>query len=82
MFLFIFSDRNHQVRNVARGFFTLGRKNLSECTGTTYDTERLKRNLSYNIRNNCSKNIEDMRAGVCSVLEHHFNDHKSCGDWC
>jgi hypothetical protein len=26
--------------------------------------------------------ITDMRAAVESVLEHHFNNHEGCGDWC
>ena len=77
-----FSDRNHRVRSIAKDFFILGRKKLSECIGTTHDAERLKRNLSYAIRGNCDKTIDDLTTAVKSVLEHHFNNHEFCGDWC
>lgn len=63
-------------------FFILGREKLSECIGTTHDAERLKRNLSYAIRGNCDKTIDDLTTAVKSVLEHHFNNHEFCGDWC
>ena len=77
-----FSDRNHRVRTIARELFILGRKKLADCIGTTHDAERMKRNLSYSIRMNCSKELSDLEHGVKSVLEHHFNNHEFCGTWC
>ena len=77
-----FLDRNHRVRTIARELFTLGRKKLGDCIGTTHNTERMKRNLSYAIRFNCSKSLEELKTGMKSVLEHHFNNHEYCGSWC
>jgi hypothetical protein len=46
------------------------------------DAERLKRNLSYAIRVNCRGSLNDMKKAIESVLEHHFNNHSLCGEWC
>ena len=51
------TDRNHRVRTVAGLIFTLVRKKNEDCIGTTHDAERLKRNLSYAIRNNCEEEV-------------------------
>ena len=77
-----FSDRNHCVRSIAKELFVLCRKPLKECIGNTHNAERLKRNLSYTIRHNCTKTIEELHLGVKSVLEHHFDNHEHCGTWC
>jgi hypothetical protein len=47
------------------------------------DAERLKRKLSYVVRVNCrTTDIEVLRKAIESVLEHHFNNHSLCGEWC
>jgi hypothetical protein len=54
-----------------------------DCEGTLMDAKRLKRNLSYTIRVNChSMDIQVLRNAVELVLEHHFNKHSLCGEWC
>jgi hypothetical protein len=46
------------------------------------DAKHLKRNLSYAIRVNYRASLEDMRRAIESVLEHPFNNHSLCGEWC
>jgi hypothetical protein len=47
------------------------------------NAKRLKRNLSYTIRVNCcASDIEVLRMAIESVLEHHFNNHSLCEEWC
>ena len=77
------ADKGHRVRQLANKLFKLSKlkKDVSECT--TMDAERLKRNLSYAIRTNCrSKSLPIMKAAVNQVVEHHFNNHEACGEWC
>jgi hypothetical protein len=76
------ADKGHRVRQFANKIFMLCRKKKADCEGTPMDAERLKRNLSYAIRVNCTKGITEMKKAVESVLEHHFNNHGLCGLWC
>lgn len=76
------TDRSHQVRTVAGLIFKLVRKKNDNFIGTTHNAERLKRNFSYAIRSNCEKELCNLEKAVQSILEHHFNNHELCGDWC
>jgi hypothetical protein len=76
------ADKGHRVRQLANKLFKLCRKKKAVCIGTPMDAERLKRNLSYAIRVNCGGSLEEMRRAIESVLEHHFNNHSLCGEWC
>jgi hypothetical protein len=77
------ADKGHRVRQFASKLFKLCGKKKAECEGNNLDAERLKRNLSFAIRINCMcRDIQVLKDAVESVLEHHFNDHRLCGEWC
>jgi ABC-type dipeptide/oligopeptide/nickel transport system ATPase subunit len=42
----------------------------------------MKRKMGYTIHQNKSKSLEEMRKVMTTILEHHFNNHTCCGDWC
>ena len=48
------------------------------------DAKRLKRNTGIIVHANRDEveSIEILRHLLFSVLEHHFNNHNDCGDWC
>ena len=48
------------------------------------DAARLKRNGSLAVYNNreSAESIPIYRNIIMSVVEHHFNNHNDCGDWC
>jgi hypothetical protein len=77
------ADKGHRVCQFANKLFKLARKKKSDCEATNLDAERLKRNLSFAICTHCLyKDVSCMRATVENVLEHHFNNHEDCGEWC
>ena len=78
------ADKGHsRVRQFAKKLYKLSRMKKADCECTSMDAERLKRNLSYAIRTNCrSGSLPIMKAAVNQVLEHHFNNHEECGEWC
>jgi hypothetical protein len=46
------------------------------------DAERMKRRLSWTLRLHCFGTYDAMKTAVRAVLEHHFNNHEFCVDWC
>jgi hypothetical protein len=77
------ADKGHRVRQFANKLFKLSGMKVEESQCNSMDAERLKRNMSYAIRTTCaSKDLSVMKKAVESVLEHHFNNHSLCGDWC
>ena len=76
------ADANHRVKTYAGPIFAFARlpKGISEATST--DGERMKRNMGYAIHQNKKKTLEQMRQAMTAVLEHHFNNHEHCGEWC
>jgi hypothetical protein len=76
------ADANHRVKTYAGPLFALGRlpEGVSEATST--DAERMKRNMGYAIHQNKKKDLDGMRKAMTAILEHHFNDHTFCGEWC
>jgi hypothetical protein len=46
------------------------------------DAERMKRRLSWTLRLHSAGTYEEFKEAVVTVLEHHFNNHEYCGDWC
>ena len=54
-----------------------------ECEESSLDAEQLKCNVYYAICSNCTcKDMAVMKLVIESVLEHHFNNHSKCGEWC
>jgi hypothetical protein len=42
----------------------------------------MKHNKGYAIHQNKKKDPGKMRKATTAVLEHHFNFHTFCGEWC
>jgi hypothetical protein len=76
------ADKGHRVRGFSGKICNLAKLKKADCEGNSLDAERLKRNISYAIRCNCGSDLAGLKAALEAVLEHHFNNHLLCGDWC
>jgi hypothetical protein len=76
------ADKNHRVRTYAKYFFDLSQKRKSESTCTYNDAERMKRNFSYFIHMYHTQPFPLFMKASKAVLQHHFNNHEFCDDWC
>jgi hypothetical protein len=76
------ADKNHRIRQVAKKIFGLCLKKKEECIGNNHDAERMKRCLSYAVRQNSNDDSAVLKAAIRQVTEHHFGNHDDCGSWC
>ena len=76
------ADANHRVRTYARYFFNLSHKKRSETCCTNNDAERMKRNFAYFLHMYRHETFANFKVAAKAVLEHHFNNHEFCGEWC
>jgi hypothetical protein len=77
------ADKGHRVRGYTSFLFAESVKSISNgCGCTKVDAERMKRRLSWTIRLHCFGTYEEFKTAVLAVLEHHFNNHTICRDWC
>jgi hypothetical protein len=77
------ADKGHRVRGYSRFLFAEAIKSIvNGCGCTKIDTERIKRQLSWTLQLHCFGTYEKFQKAVLAVLEHHFNNHVFCGDWC
>jgi hypothetical protein len=77
------ADPNHRKKVLTGELIALDKARVQErATMTRMDSTRLGKNFGYMIRT--LKHLdpsEYVRAGS-AVLEHHFDSHEYCGDWC
>jgi hypothetical protein len=52
------------------------------CGMTKLDAERMKRQLSWTLKLHCGGTYNEFKKAVHAVLEHHFDSHKLCAEWC
>jgi hypothetical protein len=76
------ADKNHRVRTYAKYFFLLAHKKRSVTCCTPNDAERMKRNFAYSIHMYRHDSFSEFKKAAKAVLEHHFNNHVFCGEWC
>ena len=77
------ADKGHRVRGYANKYFALAGAKKSENLGVTkIDAERMKRRTSWTLRIHMDGTFEELRVHLTAVLEHHFDNHVHCGDWC
>jgi hypothetical protein len=81
-FIIFLADKNHRVRTYASAIFKLAYKNKSESLCTKVDAERLKRNFGYCLLMYHDGPFDEFKKAMECVVEHHFNNHENCGDWC
>jgi len=78
------ADPNHRKKLVGKVLWGLAKKNVGEKkTMTKCDAMRLQRYYSFMARQLKHKTTdEEMLKSGQAVLEHHFDNHECCGDWC
>jgi hypothetical protein len=77
------ADKGHRVRGYSRVLFVEVYKSKKEGRGCTkMDAERMKRRLSWTLHLHSAGTYDEFKEAVITVIEHHFNNHDSCGDWC
>jgi hypothetical protein len=81
-FITFLADKNHRVRTYASAIFKLAYDSKANSLCTKVDAERLKRNFGYCLHLYHDRPFEEFKKSVECVVEHHFNNHDNCGDWC
>ena len=77
------ADKGHRNCGYSRVIFTEAQKSKANgCGCTKIDAERMKRRMSWTLRLHSGGTFEEFVRAVLAVLEHHFNNHEHCGDWC
>jgi hypothetical protein len=76
------ANKNHRIGQVAKKIFGLCSKKKGDCIGNNHDAERMKRCLSYAVRQNSHDDSTVLKAAIRQVAEHHFGNHDDCGSWC
>ena len=74
------ADKNHRVRNLAGKFYALASK--TGCKATPLGASQIKANTSIAIRTNCERSYDEFWTAIIAVIEHLFNCHDHCGQWC
>jgi len=76
------SDPNHRTKCYAAGYFKLLCGKETKKLITMADCLRMKRNFGYCQKMSRDKPFDEFVKAFKAVLEHHFNNHTYCGDWC
>jgi hypothetical protein len=80
--IFFLADLMHRIRCFNKHVFGLALAPQSTSTCTMVDAYRLKRNFGYWILSYHTMTFDIFREKSKAVVEHHFNNHTHCGDWC
>ena len=75
-------DPSHRVKVVAIKWYKLKAQPVSQSTMTGELAGRLKRSWGYMIKQHRNGTIEDFVEAAKAPLNHTFNNHQFCGDWC
>jgi hypothetical protein len=75
-------DKNHQVRTYAQYYFKLVQMAAEQSQCHFQDAKRLKRAFGYFLHQFSKRSWKCFLCLVRAVLEHHFNLHRYCNDWC
>jgi hypothetical protein len=76
------ADCNHRVRSYAKAYFLLADLSQKKSECRPGDAERLKRNFAYFLHMYRAAPWEKFRHMSNAVVEHHFNNHEYCEEWC
>jgi hypothetical protein len=76
------ADPNHRVKVIGKKVFALVQKPKAVSVCTKSDALRIKKNFAYFVRQYRTKPFEEFVQASNAVVEHHFNNHQHCGDWC
>ena len=78
------ADPNHRLRGMFGKIYKLATKKKEDSKCTKMDAARLKYNGTIAVHSN-RKNAESLELFskfIMTVVEHQFNNHSDCGDWC
>jgi hypothetical protein len=77
------ADPNHRRKGLTGELIKLdmSRKDI-KLTMTRMDSTRIGKNFGYMARTLKNQPQEEFETAAASVLEHHFDCHDYCGDWC
>lgn len=77
------ADPNHRKKTLKNQLYKLKGKKVNErLTITTADIVRIGKNFAYMCRTLSYKQPAEYLDCGKAVLEHHFDNHQYCGDWC
>ena len=76
------ADPSHRIKVVSKYFYKLKNLPVSQSRVDGAIASRLKRSWGYMIKQNRGGSLEQMIRAAKAPLDHIFNDHKYCGDWC
>jgi len=77
------ADPNHRKKSLANVLHQLeGKKASTKFTMTKMDVLRLATNFAYMVRTLPQQSEDNCVTCGKAVLDHHFDDHTHCGDWC
>jgi hypothetical protein len=77
------ADPNHRRKGLTGELIKLdmSRKDL-KLKMTRMDSTRIGKNFGYMARTLKNRSEDELELAAASVLEHHFDCHTHCGDWC
>jgi hypothetical protein len=77
------ADPNHRKKVYTGDLITLQRAKVAErFTMTSMDVTRLGKNFGYMVRSLKRRPESEWEDAAKAVLEHHFDEHTYCGQWC
>jgi hypothetical protein len=80
--LFI-ADPNHRCKGLTGDLIALAKAKVNDrMTMTRMDATRIGKNFGYMARTLKNRPESEFEDAAKAVLEHHFDCHENCGDWC
>jgi hypothetical protein len=77
------ADANHRVRAYGNALHKLVAMKKDDSGGVTgVDRDRLKQNFCYARAKNVQEDFAVFKEAFKPSIEHHFNNHTLCGEWC
>jgi hypothetical protein len=76
------ADLMHQIQSFGKYVFGLANAPISTSMCTMVDAYRLKHDFGYWLLSYCQKDFDMFSDKSEAVVEHHFNNHSHCDDWC
>jgi hypothetical protein len=77
------ADPNHRRKGLTGELIRLDKEKVTvRLTMTRMDSTRLGKNFAYMARTLKDRPIDEFVNAGKAVLEHHFDNHQYCGDWC
>ena len=77
------ADLNHRRKGLTGELIKLDKSKVHErATMTRMDSTRIGKNFAYMVRTLRDRPLHEYEDAAKAVLDHHFDCHEYCGDWC